>query len=53
MALTASRRTTPPLVDWINQRFARIMHVPDGARFSRDTGEVGYQPLAHGRPGGD
>ncbi|HET9619798.1 MAG TPA: UvrD-helicase domain-containing protein [Kofleriaceae bacterium] len=48
--LTASFRTAPGLVDWINGRFAELMAAGASAHDAMQTGEVAYQPLAHGRP---
>ncbi|HSD29166.1 MAG TPA: UvrD-helicase domain-containing protein, partial [Vicinamibacteria bacterium] len=50
--LSANFRSVPLLIEWLNDRFARILGVDPGGRpFDADTGRVFQQPLAPGRPG--
>lgn len=49
--LTASFRTAPQLVDWINLRCGELMG-SHGERFQLTTGEVRYRALSHGRTDG-
>jgi ATP-dependent exoDNAse (exonuclease V) beta subunit len=50
--LSANFRSLPPLIDWLNDRFARILgQSPDGNPFDPTTGKVFQQPLAQGREG--
>jgi ATP-dependent exoDNAse (exonuclease V) beta subunit len=50
--LTANFRSVPPLIDWFNDRFARVLGLaPDGRAFEPATGRVFQQPLAAGREG--
>jgi ATP-dependent exoDNAse (exonuclease V) beta subunit len=48
--LSTNFRSVPPLIDWFNDRFARILGTsPDGKAFDPTTGKVFQQPLAPGR----
>ena len=52
---TANFRSTPPLIEWFNDRFRELLgSPPPGADqvFSAATGEVLYQPLTRGRTDG-
>ena len=50
--LTANFRSVPPLIDWFNDRFARVLGLPPNGRpFDPTTGRVFQQPLAAGREG--
>jgi len=50
--LTASFRSVPPLIEWVNDRFDRVLgRSPDGAPFSADDGRVFHQPLVPYRAG--
>ena len=50
VTLASSYRSTPSLVDWLNDRFHEILGSSEhGERFRRETGDVFYQPLTHGR----
>ena len=50
--LTANFRSVPPLIEWFNGRFARVLGVaPDGRPFDPATGTVFQQPLDPGREG--
>jgi ATP-dependent helicase/nuclease subunit A len=52
VTLSASFRSAPALIRWLNDRFERILgRSPDGRPFDADTGRVFQQPLAAGRPG--
>jgi len=52
LKLSANFRSVPPLIDWFNDRFARILGIsPDGNPFDPMTGKVFQQPLAPGREG--
>jgi ATP-dependent helicase/nuclease subunit A len=46
--LSANFRSVPPLIDWFNDRFARILKESQDA-FDPVTGRVFHQPLAPGR----
>ncbi len=46
--LSANFRSVPPLIDWFNDRFARILRESQDA-FDPVTGRVFHQPLARGR----
>ncbi|HXH81539.1 MAG TPA: UvrD-helicase domain-containing protein, partial [Candidatus Tectomicrobia bacterium] len=51
--LSANFRSVPPLIDWLNDRFARVLGVsPDGRAFDPTTGVVYHQALDAGRRGG-
>jgi len=51
--LSANFRSVPPLIDWFNDRFPRILgRSPDGNPFDPATGRVFHQPLDQGRDGG-
>ncbi len=51
--LSSSFRSTPGLVDWLNERFAQILGTSDhGERFLAETGDVFHQPLTKGRISG-
>jgi ATP-dependent helicase/nuclease subunit A len=51
--LSASYRSAPRLVEWLNARFASILgHGDPGERFRHRTGEVFHQPLTAGRTTG-
>src|SRR2546425_5241611 len=48
--LTANFRSVAPLIEWFNDRFARILGVsPDGLAFDPATGKVFHQRLDAGR----
>jgi ATP-dependent helicase/nuclease subunit A len=48
--LSASFRTAPTLVDWLNDRFSNVLGVSlQGEAFRETNGDVFYQPLSHGR----
>ena len=50
--LSANFRSLPLLIDWFNDRFARILgRSLDGNPFEPATGKVFQQPLARGREG--
>jgi ATP-dependent helicase/nuclease subunit A len=50
--LSANFRSVAPLIDWLNDRFARILGTsPDGNFFDPATGKVFQQRLAAGRDG--
>ncbi|MGH7847902.1 MAG: UvrD-helicase domain-containing protein [Candidatus Binatia bacterium] len=50
--LSANFRSVPPLIEWLNDRFARILGTsPDENFFDPATGKVFQQPLAAGREG--
>ncbi len=46
--LSANFRSVPPLIEWFNDRFARILKESQDA-FDPVTGRVFHQPLAQGR----
>jgi ATP-dependent helicase/nuclease subunit A len=51
--LSTNFRSVPPLIDWFNDRFPRILgRSPDGNPFDPATGRVFHQPLDQGRDGG-
>ncbi len=53
VALSENYRSAPPLIDWLNDAFDRILGVaPGDQRFDRATGQVFQQRLAAGRDGG-
>ena len=53
VTLSANFRSVPPLIDWFNDRFPRILGTsPDGNPFDPATGRVFYQALTQGRKGG-
>ena len=48
--LSANFRSVPPLIEWLNDRFARVLGLPpNGQHFDPSTGRVFQQPLAPGR----
>ncbi|HXG51503.1 MAG TPA: UvrD-helicase domain-containing protein [candidate division Zixibacteria bacterium] len=50
VTLSASFRSVPTLVDWLNDRFTRILGTsPDGSPFDPASGAVFHRQLAHGR----
>ena len=50
--LSANFRSVPPLIEWLNDRFARVLGLPpNGQHFDPSTGRVFQQPLAPGREG--
>jgi ATP-dependent helicase/nuclease subunit A len=50
--LSANFRSVPPLIEWLNDRFARVLGLPpNGQPFDPGTGRVFQQPLAPGREG--
>ncbi|MFN7995282.1 MAG: UvrD-helicase domain-containing protein [Bryobacteraceae bacterium] len=50
--LSANFRSVPPLIDWLNGRFARVLGLPSNGRpFDPTTGRVFHQPIAAGREG--
>jgi len=50
--LSANFRSVAPLIQWFNDRFARVLGVsPDGRPFDPMTGRVFQQPLDPGREG--
>ncbi|MBI4564838.1 MAG: UvrD-helicase domain-containing protein [Planctomycetes bacterium] len=50
--LSANFRSVPPLIEWLNDRFARVLGTPpDGRAFDPATGRVFQQPLTSGREG--
>jgi ATP-dependent helicase/nuclease subunit A len=52
VTLSANFRSVPPLIEWLNDRFARVLGLPpDGRPFDPSTGRVFQQPLAPGREG--
>jgi ATP-dependent helicase/nuclease subunit A len=52
VTLSANFRSVPLLIEWFNNRFARILgQSPDGNPFDPTTGKVFQQPLAQGRQG--
>ena len=54
VTLSANFRSLPLLIDWFNDRFARILgRSPDGNPFDPATGRVFQQPLARGRQGNE
>lgn len=53
--LTANFRSTPPLIEWFNDRFEALLGAPPAQGqpvFNAETGEVAYQPLSRGRTDG-
>ncbi len=55
IALSANFRSTPPLIEWFNDRFAALLGPPPPkgqAAFSPVTGDVAYSPLKRGRSDG-
>ncbi|NUP07969.1 MAG: UvrD-helicase domain-containing protein [Polyangiaceae bacterium] len=53
--LSANFRSTPPLIDWFNERFEALLGAPPKpgeAAFSPETGGVAYQKLQYGRRDG-
>jgi len=52
VTLSANFRSVPPLIEWCNDRFARVLGTsPDGRPFDPTTGRVFQRPLAAGRDG--
>jgi ATP-dependent helicase/nuclease subunit A len=52
VTLSANFRSAPALVDWLNDRFDRVLgHAPDRRIFDAATGQVFQQPLLPGREG--
>jgi ATP-dependent helicase/nuclease subunit A len=52
VTLAANFRSVPSLVQWMNDRFERVLgSPPDGRPFDPATGTVFHQPLAPGRTG--
>ncbi|HEY3836480.1 MAG TPA: 3'-5' exonuclease, partial [Bryobacteraceae bacterium] len=52
VTLSANFRSVPPLIEWLNDRFTRVLgQPPDGRPFDPSTGRVFQQPLAPGREG--
>ena len=52
VALATNYRSVPPLIDWLNDRFDRILGMASGARpFDPATGQVFQQRLEPGRGG--
>jgi ATP-dependent exoDNAse (exonuclease V) beta subunit len=50
--LSANFRSVPPLIDWFNDRFARVLGTsPDGNPFDPASGKVFHQALTQGRKG--
>ncbi len=50
--LSANFRSVPSLIEWLNDRFARVLGTStDGRPFDPATGRVFQQPLSSGRPG--
>ena len=50
--LSANFRSVPPLIGWLNDRFARVLETsPDGRPFDRATGRVFHAALDAGREG--
>jgi ATP-dependent helicase/nuclease subunit A len=50
VTLSASFRSAPLLVQWLNDRFAGVLGAsPDGRRFDAESGRVFHQPLVPGR----
>ncbi len=53
VTLSTNFRSVPPLIDWFNDRFPRILGTsPDGNPFDPATGKVFHQALTQGRKGG-
>ena len=53
VTLSANFRSTPPLIAWFNDHFARILDVsPDGSPFDPATGCVFHKELLPGRASG-
>jgi ATP-dependent helicase/nuclease subunit A len=53
VTLSASFRSLPPLISWLNDRFARVLgSSEDGRPFDPATGRVFHQPLLPGRTAG-
>ena len=53
VTLSTNFRSVPPLIDWFNDRFPRILGTsPDGNPFDPATGTVFHQALTQGRKGG-
>src|SRR3989442_11071288 len=53
VTLSANFRSVRPLIDWLNDRFDRVLgRSPDGRPFDPDTGRVFQQRLDVGRRGG-
>jgi len=51
--LSANFHSVPPLIDWFNDRFPRILGTsPDGNPFDPASAKVFHQALAQGREGG-
>jgi hypothetical protein len=51
--LSANFHSVPPLIDWFNDRFPRILGTsPDGNPFDPASGKVFHQALAQGREDG-
>jgi ATP-dependent helicase/nuclease subunit A len=54
VTLARNYRSLPPLIDWLNDRFDRVLGTStDGRPFDPDTGRVFHQRLAPGRAGTD
>src|SRR5207247_2233457 len=52
VTLSANFRSVRPLIDWLNDRFDRVLgRSPDGRPFDPDTGRVFQQRLDVGRRG--
>jgi ATP-dependent helicase/nuclease subunit A len=52
VTLSANFRSVPGLIDWLNDRFDRVLgRSPDGPAFDRAAGQVFNQPLRAGRDG--
>lgn len=50
VALSANFRSVPPLIDWFNDRFDRVLGTsPDGRPFDPETGRTFHQPLLSSR----
>ncbi|HVQ74332.1 MAG TPA: UvrD-helicase domain-containing protein [Candidatus Binatia bacterium] len=49
--LSANFRSVPPLIDWLNDRFERVLGVSTNRPFDPVTGQVFHQPLLSGRDG--
>jgi ATP-dependent helicase/nuclease subunit A len=49
--LSANFRSVPPLIDWLNDRFERVLGVSTDRPFDPVTGQVFHQPLLSGRGG--
>jgi len=55
IALSANFRSTPPLIEWFNDRFAAVLGPPPPKgkpSFCAETGDVAYAPLKRGRSDG-